>query len=234
MLGLPPSHLLHDSLDLALVVALVAFGFDLFHSHLLKKRIEALAKSMSTRFIGRFPKNFHEIIDTISRTDRELLVLVDLLGYCCYSKPVEFDEYVGKLERLRADKGAAIKILVYNETLGDQQLRQQFLESDFSAETGCPRFKKFFQMFPPEPRSYGDFLDRLKAHEANNIEQARKRGIEIRQLSVSAFMFFWLEDDEDSVFAFDNTGGDERSLSFRTRDPRLIETFRTTFDQHWK
>lgn len=63
--------------------------------------IEDVARSLSSRFIGTFPKNMKEISALVARADRDVIVLTDWVGYAMYSNPEEFEEYKRTLVDLR-------------------------------------------------------------------------------------------------------------------------------------
>jgi hypothetical protein len=47
-------------------------------------------------------------------------------------------------------------------------------------------------------------------------------------------LFFWLEDDVEAVFLLSHTGTKTQGLAFRTRDAKLVEIFKSTFDTKWE
>ncbi len=44
-------------------------------------------------------------------------------------------------------------------------------------------------------------------------------------------LFFWIQDEAEAVFLLSRTGATARGLAFRTRDAKLIEIFKATFEE---
>jgi hypothetical protein len=222
------------------VLAFLAIGFatvQFFDSKRQEREMKDIARSMSTRFVGCFPKNLKEITDTVTKASAYLYIIVDFVGYAQYSAPEEHSRYLRAVEEALS-RGADVKFIVYDKTVGDRELAEQIPDHDnwFAKEAGSPRFNRFFEINKGISRSAsGSALRQLLVE-----QQERSRGVlctkgaEVGAFSESAAFFLWLEDDEEAVCAFKNVGNTERGLSFKTQDANLIRQFKDIFERRWK
>ena len=201
--------------------------------------IEDVARSLSSRFIGTFPKNMKDINTVVARADRNLIVLTDWVGYGMYSNPEEFEEYKRTLRdlRTRRDIGIPVLIAAYDETCLRLQFSDQFKPKEFPGERTNERFISFFKRYHPRrtpPATYEQFITELLRIESELRRELIEVGVEIQEISERSLILLWMEDGEDAVFCFQARGGNERGLSFRTRDIGLLTSLHDTFAIRWK
>lgn len=204
----------------------------------LTQEMRGIAASMSTKYIGDFPKNMGDICEVVALADRRLDIQVDLLAYGHYSNPEGFKRYIDNLEEFaKRTPQTSIRILVYAEPNAGKSRAGQFGGAEgFQEEMKSERFRRYFKelyKFPP-PATYDQFVDFL----AGKQEEWRNRldcynAIEIRYAAFPFRMFLWIEDQEEAVFAFEMYGKN-RTISFRTRDGNLIRTFGAVFEHNWE
>src|SRR5437870_2700524 len=103
---------------------------------------------MSTRFIGFFPKNLHDIDELASRADRGLDIMCDYVGYGHYSDPDGFDRYYRKLQDLAA-RHIPVRMLVYTRGKAENVYDTQFTEEQFcdALTARKPNLVRFCQKF---------------------------------------------------------------------------------------
>ncbi|HEY6349140.1 MAG TPA: hypothetical protein VI636_06995, partial [Candidatus Angelobacter sp.] len=102
------NHLAHSAYDT--LIFLLAIGAIVFASKQFRDskdqlsrlgeqagEIRAMAKSMSTRFIGAFPQCLPEIKDVLANTDKQLNIMVDYCGYGSYSERDQFCSYLASI-----------------------------------------------------------------------------------------------------------------------------------------
>lgn len=117
------------------------------------------------------------------------------------------------------------------------QFSDQFKREDFPAEQKKDRFITFFKRYHPgrsAPAKYEQFLPELLSIETDLRKELMEVGVEIQECSKRSLILLWIEDGEDAVFSFQTRGGNERGLSFRTRDIGLITSLHDTFAARWK
>src|SRR5258707_3582079 len=84
----------HSILDIiaivGFIITLVGIVYQFADSKNQKLQLNDMAKSMSTRFVGVFPRNLSEIIDLIDRAQSSLDIMVDICAYGQYSNVEQF------------------------------------------------------------------------------------------------------------------------------------------------
>src|SRR5713226_7999366 len=87
----------------------------------------AIASSMSTRYLGVFPKNMDDICEVVSKTDRTLDIQVDVVAYGHYSRPEGFQKYVERIEKIaKITPHPVIRLLVYSDETAQAGRKWQF------------------------------------------------------------------------------------------------------------
>src|SRR5712692_5266118 len=74
----------------ALLYAMIQFVHARGHS----RKMEDIAHSMSTRYIGLFPKDLEDIVQVVKSAGRQLLILADSMGYGQYSNPDTYRKFI--------------------------------------------------------------------------------------------------------------------------------------------
>src|SRR5260370_9940 len=126
--------------------------------------MRSIASSMSTHYLGVFPKNMDDICEVVSKTDRTLDIQVDLVAYGHYSNPEGFQKYIERIETIaKTTPHPIIRLLVYSDETAQAGRKWQFGGSDeFTKEKESERFRRYFRELykcanPPE--TYDEFVD---------------------------------------------------------------------------
>ncbi len=194
-----------------------------------------IADSMSTSYIGEFPKNMDAIIKVTGAAAKKLDIMVDFAGYGNYSNPEAFNTYFRTLLDPHRGKRITVRVLLYDEKAG-RESRDRQLRQNFEKERGSEIFQRYFHeehVTFSLPQTYEQFSQDLTEIEKQYEQQLTEKGVEIRHTPQTLLFYVWLEDDEEAIFSFQNTEGGEREISFHTRDTALIRTFENTFQRVW-
>jgi hypothetical protein len=226
---------LKDVGDILAVLAILFAVIQFVDARLQKHEMNTIAKSMSTRFVGLFPKNLLEITEVLGKGTKYVYIMADFVDYGAYSFPLAFKAYLEKLKEARL-QGATVRIICYDQQLSDQELAEQFSDQDFLQERTSRRFQNYFAINSgvPVPSSAGELRKLLADAQRSYILELSKLGVEFSYFPERAEFFLWLEDDEEAVFAFKSQGRKQREFSFRTQDTNLISQFRQIFDRRWR
>lgn len=222
----------------AFLLALLAIIFgsiQFWDSRIHSGKMEQLARSMSTRYIGIFPKDMDDIIEVINLADQELLIMSDSADYGSYSRPETYQRLHTAVLTAR-EKGVSVRWLVYGEKPAEETLLSQFKEADFAETRNSPKFLNYFKYWSGKqlPESHAEFLKILREKEKDFLKDLLDKGAEIQTLSEKVWLFFFMQDKQDAVFLFEDIGAEEQGLAFRTRDAKLVETFCGIFNRYWK
>jgi hypothetical protein len=229
-----------DSLDLKRRIRIVLSKEEevLTRMENVAQQIESVGRSLSSRYVGTFPKNIKQIIEVVRNADRFVLILTDWVGYAMYSMPQEYEDYKRHLHDLRVREAQPVPVYMaaYDVSCLKAHFKDQFPETLFANEKQNPRFHKFFDRYrhaKPEPGTYAEFLAEMLAIEQEQRAEMKNLGVELQELSQRSLLLLWMEDGEDAVFCFQTHGGTERGLCFRTRDISLITTLRDLLSSKW-
>ena len=206
----------------------------------LTGEMREIAASMSTKYVGGFPKNMADITEVLTLADRRVDIQVDLVAYGHYSNPDGFKRYIDKIEELaKRSPQTTIRLLVYADETAQRGRAGQFGGPEgFPEEMKSERYRRYFRELykgPPDPpATYEEFTEYLANRQREWCRLLdRYSAIEIRYASFPFRLFLWIEDQEEAVFAFEMYGRN-RTISFRTRDGNLIHTFSAVFEQNWE
>jgi hypothetical protein len=219
--------------DVLAIVAIVFAIIQFIDARIESARMEHLARSMSTRFAGRFPKNLTEILNVVQSADKELLIMADFLNYGSYTAPDLFLALKSAIEK-NCLKGVTVKILRYDDQRAKEALMEQLPVRLFNEDKKSSRFKGFCERHNLVDPTYEDLIaELLKNQESTEKFLIETAGVKVRVAMDNLPMFLWLEDEEDAVFVFRYPGLPDRGFSFRTRDGSLISNFHQPFESHW-
>jgi hypothetical protein len=160
---------------------------------------------------------------------------VDFVGFCNYSAPASFKDYVRILEDVHAKENARIEILVYGEDLAETELRAQFKKDDFEQEKLSGRYQAFFRRYPalPEVKDYESFI-RFQASEERKEADQLSRFANIRFIEERSPFFFWSRDEHEAVFCVQGLESPEEGLGFHTTDRKVVQSLEHLFTQREK
>lgn len=195
-------------------------------------RLNEIANSMSTRYVGEFPLDIKDVTEVVRGTKKNLDIMVDYVGYGHYSDPAAFDAYLHRIEALRPT--VRVRVLVYNSARASQARHRQW--PDFEAIKRRPAFAYFFNKLYPSlgvPKTFDEFDQKLSIKQHDYETELLARGVEVQHTPEKLMFYAWLQDDNEAVFSFLDTERDEHEFAFRTSDKRLIGAFRETFESMW-
>jgi hypothetical protein len=201
-------------------------------------RLEEIVKSMSTQYVGPFPKNMDSITPIVEKAAKSLDIMVDFAAYGHYSRPNEFEKYLTSLKH-RQEAGVRIRMLIYGKDAAENSQDSQYsqFKGSFEKEEMVKdRFQIFFEKcYPglPTPSTWQDFNRIIDKMQEECQRALIERGVEIRVVPGTMVMFLWIEDHEEAAFAFLNSGPEYRELTFRTQDKNLIEVFLGLYEDTW-
>jgi hypothetical protein len=227
-----------DSEKLALPISLMALSLGVIQfadawAH--TRKMDGIADSVSTRYIGNFPKNLTDVCTLTKAARRELLVMVEFVNYGHYWKPEAFEEFSRELELAR-DRGVKVRFLAQKQDAAKQALQELLPEKElWPPKESDELYKHFFSVYPgiEKPKDYYEFLETLLRKGREAASKLFDKGVSIKLAPNSDRLFLCVEDGEEAVFSFKNAAGGE-PLCFRTRDAKLIETFKDLFNGHWE
>ncbi|HEY2117214.1 MAG TPA: hypothetical protein VGJ51_19090 [Candidatus Angelobacter sp.] len=221
------------------VIALLAGLFaaiQFIDARLQKHEMDRIAKTMSTRYIGLFPKNLTEIAEVVGKAGRNVCIMTDFVSYGHYSFPAAFAKYLNKIKEA-SEREANVRIICYNRQLSEKEIEDQLPDREFGKERDSERFQGYFRKIyrgVSVPQTGAELRAFLAGCHKKYSYELQEKGVKLAYLSERCDFFLWLEDDEEAVFAFKNVGAKRREICFRTKDTNLIGQFRQIFERRWQ
>ena len=115
------------SLEVLVGVLAIIVAFLLFWKH--DKDIKTVNNQIPTRYIAKFPDNFHDIIKIIKDAQRTIRIVTDVPAYGIFSSPETYWEFRDCLQKQKGDK-CDIILVVYDKTQMEIGTHEQFKKAD--------------------------------------------------------------------------------------------------------
>ncbi len=197
---------------------------------------------MSTKYIGKFPEFFREIVALLGLAKREIVIFCDFPAYASFSEPHTWLDYEHTIRRKALNEGVHITLTCLPQTSRARAVEEQFfprsghhqawdiwkrspgisekLEQFLSAHEGVPTVDKL---------SKGQFLAILAETERRALEETFASA-HIQEINIDIRFHFWLVDGASAVFAI----GLEQVVEygFATKDQELISRLIKLYEQH--
>jgi hypothetical protein len=236
LLGWAWSHPFEIVTLLLAIVAIVFAAIQYQDARTQLDRLQMVTSSIQTQYVGEFPVNLDKITSVVNAAaeNGELDIMTDFPGYAIYSRNDRFRAYYNALVSAHQQRHVQVKMMVYDKDLSEKAFRVQFKPVDFNEEKQRG-FRDFFKKHPPEPKDYEEFVARILDFQTHTADDLCREGIELRRVpATQKYLFFlWQTNNPESVFAFRNESERNREISFHSLDPKLIEIFKTIFNQTW-
>jgi hypothetical protein len=235
LLGYMKSSIKDEIDEVLAILAILYAGIQFIDARLQKRETNQIAKSMSTRFVGVFPKNLTHITEVIAKGSKYIYIMADFADYGSYSSPQAFEDYLKKIKEA-LNKKVPVRIMCYHKKRADGELEKQFPDARFAEEKKSRIFIRYFDLHCGlgQCETAAQLREILNKRQSDLIRQLKDEGAEFRFFPERAEFFLWLEDDEEAVFAFKDIGKQQNEFSFRTLDATLIRQLKHVFHQRWK
>jgi hypothetical protein len=220
------------------------------------KEIHEISHSLPTRYIGKFPDHLKEIIKLVECSQNKFCIMADCVDYGSFSDPELHRKMIRAIETAKTERKVDVQILMCDDPqhlsrgspfrpkwlagwsvlYADREFRQclnEYYELN-------PEFDPYKSKINEQEASKHYFQKMLMTHHAKIYSYLRKIHIPIydwpyeknlpEDEKVMTGLFFWMTDDTEAVFLLSHTGTTAPGLAFQTRDAKLIELFKSTFD----
>lgn len=216
---------------IATIIALVLSLKQLRQAHCQTRELEGIGRSLSTRYVGKFPAFLPELVSLIESAERDLVIFCDFPAYARFSDPQRWLEYRQVLERKNRHNGFKLNFTCFDRQHRLIESRAQFGVTPETLEEWRrdTAHREMLQGLVNEYRVVatiedvdpGTFLELLERADTQVLDQVLTPPAMVRELPVIP-LFFWIADGKEAIFAFPS-GGSE--YGFRTIDSQLISAF---------
>ncbi len=227
----------------------------------ITERLEYVAKTLPTRFIGSFPDHLNVISELIQRANENFYILVDCADYGSFSYPEGHKAFMEAIRSVRNRANGEKEIAIEIKICGKFELISRSSEfwQDWEAARSkknpnaweklqCnPKFRncinKFCRSneiakttFDPDNYTKNDFIRLLRDKHKTVVKELRELKVQVghcRGLQHRmAGIFFWMRDEAEAIFLLSHTGTEAHGLAFVTSDKNLMEVFIDTWKEH--
>ena len=216
---------------IATIIALALSLAQLRHTRSQTQELEGIGRSLSTRYIGKFPSFLAELVSLVGNAEKDLVIFCDFPAYARFSDPQRWLDYRQSLERKNRHNGFKLSFTCFDRQHRIVESREQFGVTDEVLEKWRhdASYRERLQGLVNEYGSVSTvdevnaqvFLDLLERADTQVLEQVLTPPAMIRQLPVIP-LFFWIADGREAIFAFPSVGSE---YGFRTIDNQLISAF---------
>jgi hypothetical protein len=205
----------------------------------------AIQESLSTRYLDEFPHFIWDIVEAVKSAKKELIILVNVPAYTCFSENSGWFEYQTAIAKQIREKNVRVDLVCANSTvrteLSEIELRveRERWSEWVSRQNNIQKIQRLAQSLGKKislEECTPDWL--ASSWEEADIEMLNKTffGASIHQISIRPSIHCWIVDNNKAIFtfpnyypgnAYDSTGN---SYGFETTDQRLITAFKKLID----
>ena len=215
------------------VIALILAIMQTMMSRTSNNKILEISKSLSTRYLGKFPKDFGEIINHIDESNKSLKIIVDFATYGHYSNPAMYQKYLNKLQVILNDRNIKVQMIVYNEENRNYS-RETWFPDKFENIIKTESYKEYTNRYNIVNKFYNKndlflFLEKENMKIMNkNIPFSK---IDIIEGKNRYNIFAWIVDDEKLIFSmYVENGENPEEVYFYSQDSKIVEGFVKYFE----
>jgi len=231
---------LYHVIEIRRVMARAKIQADEAKSH--TDALEEVRRTLSTRYIGKFPEYYGEIVSLIERAKNRIVIFCDYPAYGSFSDPDTWLTYHQTLQRKLLKDDVLVELTCLNETRRKRSVEEQFFDPDNTWEDCLknPDFRKkledLLNKHPKAPAltalTQTDFAEVLEADEHNALDDLATAKI----CEIDSYMplYFWLIDDISAVFSLPSFSEKALEYGFATTDQRLIAALLEMRDRYYR
>jgi hypothetical protein len=211
------------------VSALVLAGQHLREGTRHTSRLEFVANSLSTRYVGQFPDYLEDAVTVLESARCQIRILVWMPGPAFFSQPTTFVRYNQAIERKARDPGVNVQLICLNGRLRHERLTIQFQqgsEDEWSLwrEENASRLEIFLRQdddLVPQHIAFGTFVERNAFHQSQVLDYLRRCGVTTIEVDQNITVQAWIADDTQAIFSI-HSSTSRSSYGLYTSDPRLV------------
>jgi hypothetical protein len=228
------SSLSVDWEKVGLILAVSAFGVGLWHLIEIRRVLRearTLKESLSTRYIGPFPKYYPDIANLLDGANEEIIIFCDFPAYAGFSDSRTWLRYRQTIER-KLDEGLKIELTCLGEEFRSKCLNEQLLEANQQWDEWKqePRNRKRVQALLGSHRTPVTIDELSKQQLLEMLADEDRQALDVtflkatvKEVDVYMPMYFWLIDRQRAIFAIPSLY--EKEYGFSTIDQKLIGAF---------
>jgi hypothetical protein len=208
----------------SLVLAILALAVGIYH--LIE--IRHASKSLSTRYLGKFPFFLPEINEVLASARNEVVIFCDFPGYGGFTDPTHALEYRQILER-QIQRGLTVELTCMNEEHRRKYSSEQLTESQWEDWLKQPLNRDRAGAFVTAHVGaiIAHSITFAQLHETlENVDRSILTQVfhdRAAQLPIDMPIYFWIADGRVAVFSIPALSDEAQEYGFRTSDHALIQ-----------
>jgi predicted nucleotide-binding protein with TIR-like domain len=185
-------------------------------------------RSTTTRYVGKFPTFYDEIVQCVSKATESVKIACDFIGYGYFSAHQVWEHYLAALEERRR-RGAKVQVVVLNSTWRHAQLEAQFAHNEraWNRLRADPEFNRLLTAYATRRGRQITTREEFVAVQATqDLEDMQKYGSaiasELTEKRSRMPVFLWIADAKEAVFSIPTYDAGVSEYGFYTRDLELV------------
>lgn len=233
------------TVTLCLAVQGFLFGFySAWTNHNERERLDEIARSMSTHYIGLFPEHLAEIISLAARSERTLSIMADCADYGSFSNPESHEKLIRTIKDVARRKNGkvTVRLLLLGQPAHISRSSAYWgkrFEDLLSDQEFCRCLERYLEFHKglKRPQNDNEFKEMLLGQHERVEKDLEDANVIIKRHPdpgpETSGLFFWIRDDVEAVYLYDHTAPTAQGLAFLTRDSTHLKIYTTTFDHNW-
>jgi hypothetical protein len=194
------------------------------------RALDQISRSLTTRYLGQFPKYYPDIISLIEGAEEEILILCDFPAYGYLWDHANWIKY-RNLIALKKEQGVRVQVTCPNKKRRLECIREQFPQSEREWSSYKenvefrPKLEKFLrhlnQDIAVDELSKENFIELFEGAHQRMLQDPFTRE-DLCETDAVLPLIFWLVDRTKAVFGVATLSASTTEYGFYTLDQRLI------------
>lgn len=205
-----------------------------------------IQQSLSTRYLGLFPRYVSDIADLVRQARQEILILCDYPAYACFSDAKACRAYQRAIEDKISD-GVKVHLICYTDDERAKFHEKQFPQRGESWVTwrahpdNHPRLEAMHRDYrnaagltaaTVEDLDEAGFKSLMLAANRRMRDETFVKGTRMMEIDTYMPIYFWLVDSTEAVFSIPSLTAKASEHGFRTISSDFITAFKDMWERY--
>lgn len=232
---------------LGVILAVAAIVFAYFHARTIREvlgkakahadRLSEINESLSTRYVGEFPRFFPKIVEVMGKATQDIVILCDFPAYGSFTDRKCWTRYKHAIEEKLLD-GIKIQMTCFSDGLRRSTVDNQFFDAqqwdnwkaDHRNSELLEELRKWHKGSPTVGALSKEQFIQLLADEEHDALTQTFQGADIKEIDDYVPLHFWIADQAYAVFAI--TSSSNKEYGFFTIDRQIIASLKQMRDYY--
>ena len=241
---------------IGLILAAVALGVGVWHvielRHVMREAreqadeaklhtaaLDEVRKSLSTRYIGKFPEYYSTIVELLDRANHSIIIFCDFPAYGSFTDRPTWVRYHQTIERKSLQENMEISITCLDEAHRSEYVKEQLFKDikgwDEWKQSERKRLEQLIKATPEapnfDPLTREDLLAIFIKAEQQELKTTFAAATR-KEIDTIMPLYFWLIDGYSAIFAIPSLSERAVEHGFSTTDSKLTSAFLEMRDRY--